>query len=115
MLDDYHYELRAELHHLTAKIDAARREAMLYRNEIIPRSRQALESAQAAWQSNRDAFRDVLDARRMLLDAQTMYHRAVAEQYVTLSELVLCCGIGDLEALDMLVQPEREETTDEKP
>jgi hypothetical protein len=31
-----------------------------------------------------------------------MHARAVAEQYQMLSELVLCCGLGDLEALQML-------------
>jgi len=28
--------------------------------------------------------------------------RAVAEQYKAISELVLCCGAGDLEALEMI-------------
>ena len=38
----------------------------------------------------------------MLLEGKLMYARAVAEQYEMLSELVLCCGLGDLEALQML-------------
>jgi hypothetical protein len=37
-----------------------------------------------------------------LLDAQLMFARAVSEQYQMLSELVLCCGLGDLEALQMI-------------
>jgi len=101
-IEDYTHELRAEIHHLTARIDNARREALLYRDQIIPRSEQALRSAEAAWQASRDAFRDVLDSRRMLIEARTMYVRAVAEQYIGMSELILCCGIGDLEALEML-------------
>src|SRR5262249_23752428 len=101
-IEDYTQGLRAEIHHLTARIDAARREALLYRDQIIPRSEQALHSAEAAWQSSRDAFRDVLDSRRMLIEARMMYVRAVAEQYTAMSELILCCGIGDLEALEML-------------
>ena len=52
-------------------------------------------------------FRDVLDARRMLLDARLMFARAVTEQYQMMSELVLCCGLGDLEALQMIgAEPE---------
>jgi hypothetical protein len=52
-------------------------------------------------------FRDLLDARRMLLDGRLMYVRAVSEQYQVLSDLVLCCGLGDLEALQMIgVTPE---------
>ena len=101
-IEDMIYQLRTEVHHLTARIDNARREALLYRDEIIPRSELSLRSAEVAWQSSRDAFRDVLDSRRMLLEARTMYFKAVAEQYMALSELILCCGIGDLEALELL-------------
>jgi outer membrane protein TolC len=107
-IEDYTYELRTELHHLISKIDNARREAVLYRDEIIARSELALRSAESAWGASRDAFRDVLDARRMLLEARTMYFKAVAEQYIDLSELILCCGIGDLEALEMLTKPSEE-------
>jgi cobalt-zinc-cadmium efflux system outer membrane protein len=103
-IEDYLYEVRTEVHHLVAMIDNARREALLYRDEIIPRSELALRSAEAAWQSSRDAFRDVLDGRRMLLEARTMYFKAVAEQYLALSELIACCGVGDFEALQMLVK-----------
>ena len=43
----------------------------------------------------------------MLLDGRLMYARTVAEQYQMLSELVLCCGLGDMEALQMIgAQPE---------
>ena len=103
-IEDYTYQVRTEIHHLIARIDNARREALLYRNEIIPRSEQALRSAESAWQANRDAvrdaFRDVLDSRRMLLEARTMYFKALAEQYMALVELITCCGISDLESLD---------------
>ncbi len=99
---DYSLGVRAEIHNLTVKIDAARREAVLYRDEIVPRSESALESTRAGWESGRNVFRDVLDARRMLLEGRLMYARAVSEQYQMLSELVLCCGLGDLEALQMI-------------
>jgi outer membrane protein TolC len=99
---DFELGLRNEVHDLTVKIDAASREALLYRDEIIPRSQTALESAHSAWTTGRGTFRDLLDARRMLLDAQLMYARAVTEQYQMMSELVLCCGLGDFEALEMI-------------
>jgi hypothetical protein len=95
------------VHQLTVKIDAARREAVLYRDQIIPRSQSALDSARSGWEANCNTFRDVLDARRMLLEGRLMQARAVAEQYQMLSELVLCCGLGDMEALQMIgAQPE---------
>ncbi len=99
---DYLLSVREEIHNLTVKIDAARREAVVYRDEIIPRSETAIASARAAWETGRGMLRDVLDARRMLVEARLMYARAVSEQYQMLSELVLCCGLGDLEALQML-------------
>jgi len=71
----------------------------LYRDEIIPRSESALESARSGWEANRTTFRDVTEARRMWLEGRSRYARAVAEQYEMLSELVLCCGLGNLEAL----------------
>jgi outer membrane protein TolC len=101
-LSDYQLMVREEIHLLTVKIDAARREALLYRDEIIPRSQSALESAHSGWVSSQTPFRDLLDARRMVLDARLMYVRAVSEQYQMLSELVLCCGLGDLGALQMI-------------
>ena len=104
---DFVLSLREEVHHLTVKIDAARREALLYRDEILPRSESALQSARANWETGRGMFRDMLDARRMLLDGRLMHVRAVSEQYQMLSDLVLCCGLGDLEALQMIgVTPE---------
>lgn len=101
-LADYQSELREELHLITIKADAARREALLYRNEILPRTQAALETTRAGWEANRASVRDLLDARRMLVEARLMYARAVSEQYQMLSDLVLCCGLGDLNALQML-------------
>lgn len=102
-LRDAELAVREELRRLTTGIDAARREALLYRDEVIPRSTQALASAQAAWMANRAVFLDVMDTRRMLIESQLAYARAVTEQWRLLSELVLCCGLGDLEALSMIV------------
>lgn len=115
-LADYRAGLREEVHGLTVKIDAARREALLYRDQILPRTQSGLESAQAAWESNQGTVRDVLDGRRMLLEARLMQVRAVSEQYQMLSELVLCCGIGDLSALQMIgAEPDKPSTNSKAP
>lgn len=101
-LADERLALREELHRLTVKADAARREALLYRDQIIPRAESTLETVRAGWQAGENSFRDVLDTHRMLLEARLMYVRSVSEQYQMLSELVLCCGLGDLSALQMI-------------
>jgi outer membrane protein, heavy metal efflux system len=101
-LADYELALQEEIHDLTVKANAFRRRALLYRDEIVPRTRSALESTRAMWESGKASYDELLSTRRVLLDAQLKYHRSVADQYVALSELVLCCGLGDLGALDML-------------
>lgn len=100
--EDYTRLLREEVFRLTVTIDAARREALLYRDDILPRSQRALDSALANWLASRGLFWEVLEARRMVVEAGVMEARAVAEQYDRLSELVLCCGLGDLDALSMI-------------
>jgi outer membrane protein TolC len=89
---DYALELQEEIHLLTVRIDAARREALLYQDEIVPRSERALESAQAAWISNRGLFLEVLDARRMLLDARLM--QAGLKPNNTISCPTLCFAVA---------------------
>ncbi|MBI5384794.1 MAG: TolC family protein [Verrucomicrobia bacterium] len=96
---DQELSVRQEVLQLTIAIDAARREAVLYRDEILPRTEQALASAKADWETSRRPLRDLLDAYRMLLEARLMSARAVAEQWQMLAELVLCCGLGELDAL----------------
>jgi outer membrane protein, heavy metal efflux system len=99
---DTELELREELHMLTIEIDAARREALLYRDDVLPRSERALASAADAWSAHRGSFTDVMEARRMLLDARLNLARALTRQYDRLAELVLCCGLGELDALTMV-------------
>jgi outer membrane protein, heavy metal efflux system len=107
-LEDYELAVREEVHDLILQIDAARREAVLYREEIIPRSRLALETSTAGWQAGREIFLNLLAVQRSLLEAELNYARAVATQYQLMSELVLCCGLADLEALRMIgALPER--------
>jgi hypothetical protein len=50
-----------------------------------------------------------------LLEGKLMYVRAVAEQYEMLSELILCCGLGDLEALQMISAGADSKTETPKP
>lgn len=101
-LADREIATHQEVHDLVIRIDDARRRALLNRNEIIPRTKAMLDSAHAAWLSGTGMTRDLLEIRRMLVEAELEYSRAVAEQYEAMAELVLCCGLGDLEALEMI-------------
>ncbi|HYE32259.1 MAG TPA: TolC family protein [Methylomirabilota bacterium] len=99
---DYEAAVRAEVRMLVTRIDQGRREALLLRDEALPRARQTLTAAEAGWRAGADSLRDVIEARRMLLDIRRGYLRAVTEQYLAMSELVLCCGLGDFEALQTM-------------
>lgn len=104
-IEDMSHATAAEVHHILTMVDNSRREALLYSDEIIPRTELALRSAEAAWNSGREGFRDVIETRRMLVEARTMRVRAVAEQQSALYELVLCCGLADLETIEDLLNP----------
>jgi outer membrane protein TolC len=96
---DYALTLCENLHHAIVDLDAARRRALLYRDEIIPLTEQALSSARTAWAANLGLFQDVLDVRRMLLDDQLALARAYAEQGRKLADLSLLTGTRNFAAL----------------
>lgn len=102
---DYELGVREEVHLLLVRADAARREALTYSSEILPRSELAVNSAASSWMANRGPFNDVMEGRRMHLEARLGYARAIAEQYQALTELLLCCGLTDLEGLETEPQP----------
>lgn len=112
--EDYALGVREEVHLLTVRIDSARREALAYTREILPRSELAVKSAATSWMANRGPFNDLMEGRRMHLEAQLNYARAVSEQYQAMSELVLCCGLVDLEAFEVLDQVGAQTTDDKK-
>ena len=91
--------IQEELHHLTVDLDAARRQALLYNDEIMVRANQALADKLASWEAGRATLREVLDLRRDALDAQLMAARATAEQYETIADLLLWAGLADFESL----------------
>ncbi|MBI1176297.1 hypothetical protein GC207_02535 [bacterium] len=91
--------VREELHHLSVEVEATRREALLYGDEITARAEQALASRLADWEAGRGMFRDVLDARRASLESELMSARATAEQNELLAELLLWTGLDNIEAL----------------
>ncbi len=109
-ISDMELEVRHNVHDVTVKIDTARREALLYQDDIIPRTRQMLESMYATWQANSGPLRDVLETRRMLLEAELIRAKAVSEQYQALSELLLYSGLEDFEALELLVSAQPKKT-----
>jgi outer membrane protein TolC len=100
--DDYERDVRRDLFRVWTRIDAARREAMLYRDDILPRSELAVRTALAGWAAGRTMHLEVHEAHRMLVEARLMSSRALAEQHQMIAELVTCCGVAELDSLLML-------------
>lgn len=100
--EDYENEIRRELFRVWARIDAARREALLYRDDILPRSELAIQTSLAGWAAGRTLHLEVHEAHRMLVEARLMYARASSEQHQMIAELVTCCGVAELDSLSML-------------
>ncbi len=86
---------------LTVQIDAARREALLYRHEILPRAHQAVGGAQAACQVNQAGFCTLLQARRDMLEYELRYAQSIARQHELLADLCMVCTLDYGEMLAM--------------
>ena len=94
-MTDYELSVREEVLRLTLATDAAYRESVLYRDEILQRSQQAVASFLLMWEGNRGGLRDILDGRRALLDGQLMQDRAIVEQHQALADLAALCDLPD--------------------
>ncbi len=97
--EDYEASVQEELHHHVLELEAARSKALLFRDQLIPLTRQTLSSAQAAWEANLGSFQDVLDAHRLLLADQLALAQALIDQDTMLTEVALLAGIPDPDEL----------------
>jgi outer membrane protein TolC len=102
-VEDARLLVRREVHRLVTQIDAGRREALLMRDVVLPRTRRLQESLEGLWTSGRAELRDLLEVRRQRIEAEMAEVRATAEYWMAVSELLLCCGLEDLETVQELV------------
>ena len=100
--DDYALSVREELHHHLVDLDAARRQALLYRDQLLPLTAQTLASAQAAWEQNLGPFQDILEAHRMLLADQLALAQALNSQATLLAGISFLTGTRDPGSLQAL-------------
>jgi cobalt-zinc-cadmium efflux system outer membrane protein len=96
---DQALSVREELHHHVVDLDAARRQAVLYRDQLIPLTQQTLASAQTVWEHNLGPFQDILEAHRMLLADQLALAHALTDQGTMLAEIAFLTGHRDVGAL----------------
>ncbi len=100
--EDHALTVREELHHHLVDLDAARRRALLYRDQLIPLTEQTLASAQGVWEQNLGPFQDILDAHRMLVADQLGLAQALTNQASLFAELCFLTGCRDSAALAAL-------------
>ena len=65
------------------------RQLVLFRESLLPRARQSMEIARAAYQSGRVDFLNVIDAERSLLNFQLNEIAAQTQREIARAELVL--------------------------
>lgn len=97
--EDYALSVREELHHHLVALDAARRQALLYRDQLIPLAEQTLASAESAWERDLGPFQDILDTHRLLLADQLALAQALADQAGMFADIALFTGARDAGAL----------------
>ncbi len=86
------HDLFSELELTLYKFDDAVRQIALYRDTLIPRSRQALEVTEISYESGAATLLDVIDSQRELLSFEKSYWRAVSDYQQHLAALEALCG-----------------------
>lgn len=108
--DEMRYRLQAAAEELLFRLRDAGRKAALYRDTLIPQTRQLLDVNEAALRTGRAPFLDLIDTERSLLEFQLALERAEADYQIALSRLEALAGsiLGGLPAVpqaDEVSQP----------
>lgn len=96
ILEDQRAIMLADLASDYASVEEAARSLALYRDELVPLARDALEVARADYGSGRGDFLNVLTAEEHRLDTEIGLARTQSEYYQRLAELERASGGGPL-------------------
>jgi outer membrane protein, heavy metal efflux system len=80
-------ELEAEARQVQFRLRDAERKMVLYRDRLLPRARQTVESLGRGYRAGSVDFIDWIDAQRMLLDVEMNYLQAIADQRRSVADL----------------------------
>lgn len=98
-LEDARQQVRRDLHAWVTQAESARREALLQRDVILPRTRQMEASMAAQWTAGRADLRDLLDTRRQRVEAEVAEAVALAAYWSGIAEVMLRCGLETFESV----------------
>jgi outer membrane protein TolC len=104
-VEDYERIVPVEAERVATVANNARREALALRERIIPRTDELITVLRRNWTAGEADLLPLLTARREWIDNQRLLAEATAEQWRMLAEITLCCGLADLEALELLNAP----------
>jgi len=89
---DYENMLDARVKRVLYGIRDAQRRANLYRETLLPKAREALKTAEAAFRAGAAGFTDLIDSQRMLLEFELAHERALADNAQGFAELEMLLG-----------------------
>lgn len=93
--------LSAELNHLAAELEMAlyrvrdaERRVGLYRDALVPKGHEAVESTTVSYQAGSAGFLELVDAERVLLEFELAASRAQADQLQALADVERLTGVS---------------------
>lgn len=84
--------LEAELDDALFSLQDAQRRQVLYRDDILPKARETLESTTASYRSGRAGLIDLIDAQRTLLEFNLALERARADAFIAAARIDALVG-----------------------
>ena len=96
--------LSVELVQASLRLNGARSELDILRNEILPGAQSAYEAGTKGFELGKFSFLDVLDAQRTLFQAKTQYVRALAESHRAAADIERI--VGNVEQHGRLTSPQ---------
>ena len=86
------HDLAASVKRALYEYRDAERKITLYRDTLIPKAKESIESTETAFRSGTATFLELVDAERSLLDFELSYERALANRSSRLAELDRLAG-----------------------
>ena len=100
--------LSTQLEQAVFEYDDARRRSALYRDALLPKSRQVLAAVRSAYETGETGFLDLIDAERVLLEFELAAHRATTDLKISLAAIDTLVG-GRFYAAAVTIPGQREE------
>jgi outer membrane protein TolC len=103
MLENKLYALESELAQALFDLKDSKRRVRLFRDTLVPKGEESLETTYTAFEAEKASFLDLLDTERDLLDFRLSLARAFADIHIAASKLGSILGeYSELETPDKL-------------